>query len=723
MNRKLILFCTLSILLCALAFARSPDPTPLLPQGTAETPGHRLLQPGAQSEIPDPFAAAAMETTILGEWTFDDGLGGPDPQGWTTLDFTAVADTFFHVDDFHGLNGGDHGGLVPIQGLQSLWCGTRVSGSASQYADEGYGNSWNQRFESVAFPVTGDVTMDYLISYDSEPIYDWTYVDYLSKSGLWNTLTQYNGTGQGLDSVTVPADSLAGTVRLRFRFLSDMGWSDEDGAYNSDGAVIIDSLTVRDAGGVVDFQDFEAEAVFALGTVDGDWMATVLPGYGDYAALFDGSGVLQEDPLVTNNTNLWGFFNGSDTTYACGGHPEQLAVPYHKNSDEAYPWIKNGIVSPVLPVPEMAPTNQLLLEFDVYRDLPVPPSAPYGVSYIYQVRSFLDESWQSWYGSGCYYGDAKDWFRFSHDIMYLLPVGATDFQVAITVQEIDWDTCHSHSPLVDNVLIAIADSIQVFMVTNTNASGPGSFEQAVIDANAHGSGRIHFDIPGPGPHEVLRDNYMSIIGWTVIDGSTQPGYAGTPLIRLRQVGEDWRPVLGIGSHVVVRGLELDGLGINHHYQGIHLAGDSGIVEACRILNCEVGVSVEANNCRIGGISPEQANKLTGNGVGIHVPDDPNDHHVGNSIRGNRIYLNSELGIDIGPQGVTPNDPGDLDTGANNLQNYPVLTGMDASTHTIQGSLDSQPGVAGPAVYEIDFYASAICDPSGYGEGERYLAGC
>ena len=65
--------------------------------------------------------------------------------------------------------------------------------------------------------------------------------------------------------------------------------------------------------------------------------------------------------------------------------------------------------------------------------------------------------------------------------------------------------------------------------------------------------------------------------------------------------------------------------------------------------------------------------------------------------------------------VTPNDPNDPDTGANNLQNYPDLITV-LSGSTVTGILDSIPN----SDFTIDIYASALCDPSGHGEGEIYL---
>jgi SdrD B-like domain/Right handed beta helix region len=95
--------------------------------------------------------------------------------------------------------------------------------------------------------------------------------------------------------------------------------------------------------------------------------------------------------------------------------------------------------------------------------------------------------------------------------------------------------------------------------------------------------------------------------------------------------------------------------------------------------------------------------------------------VGWPILSNRIFNNQGLGIDLAPQGVTPNDPPaahDADTGPNNLQNFPVLTSAVnvGGPISVGGTLDSTPN----GLFLIQFFASRTPDPSGYGEGETCL---
>jgi hypothetical protein len=62
-------------------------------------------------------------------------------------------------------------------------------------------------------------------------------------------------------------------------------------------------------------------------------------------------------------------------------------------------------------------------------------------------------------------------------------------------------------------------------------------------------------------------------------------------------------------------------------------------------------------------------------------------------------------------------PPTVAAGGNNLENFPVLTMASTGWMTIvKGTLDSAPNRS----YRIEFFASQNCDPSGYGQGQRYL---
>ncbi len=90
----------------------------------------------------------------------------------------------------------------------------------------------------------------------------------------------------------------------------------------------------------------------------------------------------------------------------------------------------------------------------------------------------------------------------------------------------------------------------------------------------------------------------------------------------------------------------------------------------------------------------------------------------NAVRGNSIVANGALGIDLGPAGVTANDSTDLDFGANNLMNFPVITNafFGGGFTTIQGRLQS----VGLVTYQLEFFFSPTADPSGYGQGQTLL---
>ena len=119
---------------------------------------------------------------------------------------------------------------------------------------------------------------------------------------------------------------------------------------------------------------------------------------------------------------------------------------------------------------------------------------------------------------------------------------------------------------------------------------------------------------------------------------------------------------------------------------------------------------------IGGSAAGAPNLIAFNGgAGVWV--------LGNAATNNRISRNSIFGnlvpgidlfVDVG---VTPNDPGDADTGPNNLQNFPLITSVVAgAATTVNGTLNSTAN----STYEIEFFANQGCHASGNGEGARFL---
>jgi len=119
------------------------------------------------------------------------------------------------------------------------------------------------------------------------------------------------------------------------------------------------------------------------------------------------------------------------------------------------------------------------------------------------------------------------------------------------------------------------------------------------------------------------------------------------------------------------------------------------------------------NGLIGGTDPAAANKIANhrNGIVLRLADTV-------SILGNEIFSNTVLGIDLGQNGVTLNDADDSDTGPNGLQNFPVLglASLNGSNLNLRGSLSSIPNMT----FRLEFFANTLADPSGFGEGERYL---
>jgi len=151
----------------------------------------------------------------------------------------------------------------------------------------------------------------------------------------------------------------------------------------------------------------------------------------------------------------------------------------------------------------------------------------------------------------------------------------------------------SKALLFAGLLISSSAFAATFTVSNTNDAGAGSLRQAILDANddlVHDT--INFNIPGSGPHGILLNTQLSTINTPMaIDGTSQPGYSGTPIVEIDGINI---PGSNIGlnvsdtDNVTIKGLAINNFGS----RGISLAGDgpdeddpalSGhVIESCYI---------------------------------------------------------------------------------------------------------------------------------------------
>ncbi|HEY5132932.1 MAG TPA: FlgD immunoglobulin-like domain containing protein [Candidatus Krumholzibacteriaceae bacterium] len=272
----------------------------------------RLEAPlSGNADLHDLYDAAAVDTYCIVWYDFETSGW----QGWLRQDNTQQRGTFWHVDDFAGLGGGSFGRLAAIEGAKSMWCGARPGGGGGYTCSwknaPGYGNGWVQLLGTNGFHFTGFVRLSYHLIIDSEPGHDvlklqvgtnWSefcwcadFVDVSSFSGRVDTVVTH----------TFHLNE-AGT-QIRFVFTSDAEGSDEDGLWDTDGAAILDSITVADSTGILSFQNFESSAVGA--TSAGLWIGMPNMAYGKYSGLK--GNLIDRDPCGANLSTQIVFFIGS----------------------------------------------------------------------------------------------------------------------------------------------------------------------------------------------------------------------------------------------------------------------------------------------------------------------------------------------------------------------------------------------------------------------------
>ncbi len=410
--------------------------------------------------------AAAVDTYCIVWYDFEQ----MDWQSWTRVDNTAPEDTFFHVDDFAGLGGGSWGRLVPIEGAKSIWCGIRSGGVNALYtcswgSAPGYGNNWDENLQAAIYHPPGNLHVSYHLVCDTESGADLVTFEHSTDRACgccdycnWNILETYSGV---IDTVVVrEVFSVTWGSKLRFRFQSDGARSDQDGLVDTDGACIIDSITIWDDSGVLDYENFENYDVGQ--TYAGEWMACTPDAYGPYGGL--ATNLESKDPCGLNNSAVIMFFNGS--IYPSTDYPGLYDTPYCTGAggiespcqDEMivsppidltrYSTGRDGLQDAAIPPGELASLGGVHLTYRAYVDLPVNNL----VFRTWRMRNIENGCPGLWQTSSFWipYEPSRRWITDTEDISFL--VTSDTIQVTLGVVDMcsDWygvyGDCADHTP-------------------------------------------------------------------------------------------------------------------------------------------------------------------------------------------------------------------------------------------------------------------------------------
>ena len=304
---------------------------------------------------------------------------------------------------------------------------------------------------------------------------------------------------------------------------------------------------------------------------------------------------------------------------------------------------------------------------------------------------------------------------------------------------------------------------KLFTVINTNASGPGSLAQAIINANLAGGNVITFAIPS-GPLVISPTSAFPLPAITksvIVDGTTEAGIIidGAGLSQdgfVLAPGSDSSTIKGLtiqnfgkaavhiqSSHDTIAGLVVGTTGLGNQ-TGIMIDGGSNVIiggtttAAANTIgfNAQQGIQIlgGGNNIVEGNfIGTDAALASQGNGIGVLVVNS-SGNTVGGTAGGsaNTIGFNAQQGVSVvsgiqdvlrgnlfvGSNGTaSPVQSNDitLGTGANNSQPSPTL----ASASLAGGNLTVQFSIGVPSGTSVDVELYQVVSS---GAGQRLLLG-
>lgn len=276
------------------------------------------------------------------------------------------------------------------------------------------------------------------------------------------------------------------------------------------------------------------------------------------------------------------------------------------------------------------------------------------------------------------------------------------------------------------------NGISFLKTSNNTIGGTDKADRNIISGNLLNGIRISSE-GGVSINNVIQGNYIGVnaaasgvipnlsVGVFAADGGASGTIIGGTEIGAGNV---------IAGQVRNISLNSDDNRVQGNYIGTNISGDS--------LAGNIGVwLLNSSNNEIGGFEPGAGNIIShhiDSGIILVASsknliarntitlNDTNGVKItqtgtGNAIRENSIHSNNSLGIDLGADDITLNDPNDADTGPNNFQNHPLLI---TATLTNGLAISVSFGSLANTEFIIEYFSNSECDTLGYGEGQSFI---
>lgn len=299
----------------------------------------------------------------------------PDDEGWQLPHLAEPP--LWHIDTFNA--------ELLDQGQvdnHAMWCGKYYPPCSGEDLNPGYGAAldewleWTGTADDPLLPT--EVLLTAVLNYDTEPGYDYLYLQVAGAGGFEN-IQHYEGSNRvggvfvpenvDLSFVVQPSDYQGDNgdeIHLRWRLYSDSGFNDQDCIFPSDGAAQIDNLAVSfdQGGGPIGqtFDDFEAGSPvhWTASRVNDCGFAKVWSELADAGFCRPANTTPQlafiDDGTQCDDTPSF----GTEITYGPDGMVvDSAGVPSYYGAPGEF-W------SPVMTLPDMSVYENLVVEFDTY---------------------------------------------------------------------------------------------------------------------------------------------------------------------------------------------------------------------------------------------------------------------------------------------------------------------------------------------------------------------